>query len=196
MIEYPNALPITVVAAIAIFVAREVLEWRRRTKSDGRKLHAIRRLLAAECQKNDFAFSRLFEQVGKIQQALDCGQEFIIELRQSGMPYLVRKSGTESSSSEPIFPLNTSKIENYLFDAASLDASLFENMENALDSLAELIHVRDSFIDHISNRRIDYEGFFDSFSEYAKEEIDDAIESNRALYFKCTGEPLAVGRVR
>jgi hypothetical protein len=192
MIEHPNVLPLTVVAALAIFIAREILEWFRRARSDSRKLHAIRRFLAAECEKNEFAVSRLLEHVHSMNEALINERDFIIVQKQNGIPHLSINWAGDDYSSNPIFKFHTSTLEKYLFDAANLDAELFELMEKLLDSLSEVSHVRESLISYVSEDR----KYLDHFEEYATRRLDDAIDPIRNLYFKCTNEPLTKTRIR
>ena len=192
MIEHPDVIPIAVVVAVAIFIARECLDAVRRYRARARKLHAIRCLVAAECERNNFALSRLSSQVGRTEAARGIGEEIKIEPYRNGIPRLSFERHGELSTSSPLFPIQTTQLERFLFDAAELDAGLFELMEKALDALIAVKHVRDSLIDYVSNDPARLEGF----SEYATKELDKALDPLRDVYFKCSGEPLTEARVR
>jgi hypothetical protein len=83
-------------------------------------------------------------------------------------------------------------IEKYLFEAASLDAGLFAQMEETLEAIIDAAHVRNSLIEYVDEDPEHLEGF----PQFAKRELDEALDHNRDLYFRCTCEPLAQGRVR
>ena len=194
MIEHPNVIPIAVVTAVGVFIARELLEAFRRFKTNSRKLDAIRRLVAAECERNYFAINRMIEQVNSIADALKKDFQILIEETTRGVPRLAfLEDGEELTSSSPISLVQTGVVEKYLFEAAALNKPLFELMEKVLDNLADAKHVRDGIIEYVSNDTIHLEAFAE---HYAPGELSEALESVQALYFNCTLEPLVQGRVR
>lgn len=65
--------PVTVVAAVVLFVAREVVEDIKRRRANARKGRAFRTLLARECELNHLAHKRLTEALLKIQEAFRDG---------------------------------------------------------------------------------------------------------------------------
>lgn len=192
MIEHPNVIPVAVVVAICIFLAKEGLELVRRVRLNGRKLHAIKRFLAVECERNSFAIEKIIGQVRAVDEAHEKGWPVEVEKKESGLTRLTVRPAGKGYSSSVIRPIHMDAAQKYLFEIASLDGSMFEMMEGALDALGEAKHVRDSLIEYITTEPVHLGGFKD----YAIGELDDALEAIRALYFKCTNEPLAKGRVR
>jgi hypothetical protein len=191
MIEHPNVVPIAVVSAIVLFLVRELLEAFRRWRANSRKLHAVRRFLAVECERNKFAIDRLLSQVSDIGEALTADRCIKIEVRQNGPPRLAIET-EEGDRSSPIPLIHTDALNRYLFDAASLNAGLFEQMETTLDALIDAAHVRDGVIEYVADDPLHLEGFVD----YADRELSKALEPVGALYFKCTNKRLERGRVR
>lgn len=191
MIEYPALVPFAVAAAVVLFLAKELIEAARRWKANGRKLHAIRRFLAAECERNSFAIERMLSQTSDIQEALDDGRKVRIEEPRIDQTRLVIEADNGFASS-PVPIIHTEALKDHLFEAASLDAYLFEVMESALDTLIDAAHVRDGVIGYVVDDPIHLDGFKD----FAHGDLNDALDAVRALYFKCTNEPLARGRVR
>lgn len=192
MIEHPNVIPIAVVVAICIFLAKEVLEFFRRIRLNGRKMHAIKRFLAAECERNSFAIGALIDQVTEVDEAHEKGWTITLEAEKNGLPRLGVENDDGDQGSGLVRPIHDDALKKYLFEMAALDGALFSIMEAAIDATIEAAHVRDSLIEYVSNDRPHLGGF----KEYAIRELDDALDVIRNLYFKCTNEPLAKGRVR
>jgi hypothetical protein len=64
----PSILPITVVAAIILFVTKEVFEFFRRRSERSRRLSAIKLLLAEEIEKNHWAHASMFRALEDIKE--------------------------------------------------------------------------------------------------------------------------------
>jgi hypothetical protein len=192
LVEHPDLIPIAVVVAVAIFLAKEFIEAFRRWRSNVRKLHAVKGFIAVECERNEFAMGRLLWQATAIQEALTEDLEIKIEKRQSGRHRLVITAEGDMRGSAPVPTIHMEVIEKYLFEIASLDAGLFAQMEETLAAMIDAAHVRNSLIEYVDEDPEHLEGF----SEFAKRALDSAIDCNRDLYFRCTCEPLAQGRVR
>jgi hypothetical protein len=192
MIENPDVIPIAVVTAVIIFMAKEVIEAFRRWKLNVRKLDAIRRFVALECERNEFALNTLMWQMVEVDDALSGIGKLTIEKRQSGRHRLVMTRDKDSVGSAPIPTVHTDTIRKYLFEAASLDAGLFHNLENTLEALIDAEHVSHSLVEYVSEDPNHLSGF----TQFARPRLTHALESNRELYFKCTCEPLVQGRVR
>jgi hypothetical protein len=128
MIENPDVIPIAVVVAVAVFVARELLEFIRRFRTNTRKLSAIRKLVAAECERNDFAIKRMLDQVQDIKEGIP--KEAVISIEQTvrGPRLAIREKDEQLASSAPVPLIQTASVEKYLFEAAALDKTLFDYM--------------------------------------------------------------------
>ena len=120
MIEHRNVIPVAVVAAVIIFLAKEVLEAIRRWRSNNRKLHAIRKFLAAECERNNFSINRLLSQLTEIGKALAANQLVEIKNRQATIPRLVIHT-IDGEGSSPVPQIHKESLNKYLFAVASLE---------------------------------------------------------------------------
>jgi hypothetical protein len=192
MIEHPNVIPIAVVVAIFIFLAKEALEFSRRARVNSRKMHAIRRFLASECERNGFAIEQIIEQARAVDEAQESGWPIVIEERGNGPTRLTIRYEGVGFSSSVVRQIHTEAAQKHLFDVASLDETLFGIIEKTLDTLVEAKHVRDSLVSYIQ----DDPNHLCGFAAYANDELDEALDAVRELYFQCTNEPLARGRVR
>ena len=104
-----------------------------------------------------------------------------IAYTQRGVPRLsIQKENGASSC--PVPPIHMAALDKYLFDAAALNAGLFEVMETALDELLEATHVREGVIEYV----VDDPRHLDGFVDYAERELNTSLDAVRALYFKCT----------
>ncbi|MBD8619304.1 hypothetical protein IFT67_10270 [Sphingomonas sp. CFBP 13728] len=191
MIEHPNILPLTVVAAIAIFLAREILEAIRRFSANRRKRHALRLLLAAECERNQWVIKWMREKVKRIETS-DVDNE-VIQIDKTATGYdRFNIIGPKGTSSAPIPTVKTAALDRYLFEAASVDAKLFGRMEDVVSHLATLAHLREGLIDHVSEGQ----EWLKPWAEYAREELADVELAISTLYKACTGKSVTPHQVR
>lgn len=191
MIEYPNLIPITVVAAVAIFLAREMLEAVRRVLANRRKRHALRLLLAAECERNQWVIHWMRNHIPELQEALKQGH--VIEVRKTAAGYdRLSVLYEEGHSSSPIPHVKDKTIDRYLFEAASIDAQLFKAIEGVATSLPVLSHLREGLIERVAEDK----AWLGSWVEYALRELKDIETSIGVLYKACTGKNATPHRVR
>ncbi|WP_294198906.1 hypothetical protein [uncultured Sphingomonas sp.] len=128
--------------------------------------------------------------------------EGIVEAIQENASIAFRKTATgktrlcisrgEGEASSPIPQISTQVVDKYLFEAASVDATLFGAMEAMAAALNTLAHLRESLIELVS------EGgqWFDSWAEYALEELEGVDQALASLYRVCTGKNHVPHRVR
>lgn len=193
-------VPIAVIATVILFVLKESIEAIRRVRSDGRKVHALKMLLARECELNLWTIKALRSILINVPKPNDEHPEIVVrvEKRESGNP-IARISSTDGGleSTRGIPRAHRELMSKYLLDVATLDRRLFQVLEPAYDGVAELEHVRESLVRiHENEKESQMTGFFDSFAEYALEEIDRTEEALASLYRYCTGRPLEKHRLR
>jgi len=183
-------LPVTVIAAIGIFFAREILEAIRRRMANGRKRHALRLLLAAECERNQWFIKWMRR---NIEKALECEADMVIEVRKKPAGYdVLTISGEKMLSSSAMPNVTIHSTDKYLFEAASVDPKLFNALEAVAAHLPVLSHLRQGLIEHVADDR----EWLSAWGEYAREELDDVESSLKALYLVCTGKAEVPHRVR
>ena len=193
MFEHPNLIPLTVVVAFGIFVLKEILEAWRRWRANLRKLHALKALLSAECERNYWTIKWLMDKMPEIRNALDNERIISIETTSSGKQRLqFRSKSTGGTGSSPIPKSHFSTLDKYLFEVASLDARLFGKMETTLASAAELNHLCSSLVEMVGERP----PMLRSWTEYAERTLVNVEADIGALYRYCTGVALTKWRLR
>lgn len=197
MIERFDLIPLTVVAAGIIFLLKEILEAARRFAASRRKMHALRALLAAECERNRWTINWLRRQAPDIRDALREGLPISVKTTATGVQRLAFDTPGGGGSS-PIPDAHAAVLDKYLFEAASLDVRLFARMEAALACTAELKHLRRGLFENV----IDDQKWLEGWTEYAEEELE-TIENEMQRYTSyvpasrlCTGKPLTTSRLR
>lgn len=191
-IEDPAIIPLAVISAIFLFVLREVIEGIRRYKSNTLKLDAIRALLAAECERNNFSILRMVTAIESMSTALEQSYEIVIDRPFTPRETLRIMKPDGLFFGIPIPKIHIAILERHLFETASLSAGLFQRMRAAQDALSELQHVRDGIVTYPTEEA----DFLDGFLSFAAEEIEEHIEAVRDLYFFIECEPLTKTRIR
>lgn len=191
-----NILPITVIVAVVLFIAREVLDAYKKNRSNKRQKVAIKRIISIEIEKNNFFLKRVMSIIKEMRTACLKGHTIKITHDSNENPRINFEENEEQYSSMPIPRVTDNAINQSIMNIALVDKDLFEDALCALDALAELKHIRDSIIETVSMSAISGTNFIDGFTEYAEEELDDAKESLEKLYKHCTGKELEITRVR
>jgi len=192
MFESPHAIPITVTAAVVIFILRELLEGHRRRTANNRKLAAIKNQLASECERTNWAIRWIRSAISDIRTALEYRKDIKIETNFSGNRRLVFIN--EDGDSSSLVPKAYSQvIDKYLFEVASLDSRLFAKMVDSLAGLAELNHVLESLVEYVEETG---QPWLEGWCDYASREVGISEEPILYLYEACTGLALTKTRLR
>lgn len=191
MIELPSVIPLTAIVALAIFITREFMESIRRFFANRRKRHALRLLLAAECEKNQWFIQWMRSHIPSLLSDFEVGADIEIKKTAAGYDRLFIRRGPNSSSS-PVPQVRSTIVDRHLLEVASVDRKLFNALEAVATSLPILTHLRDGLIEHISEER----QWLESWSVYALREMQDVEVVNTALYKICTGKPSIPPRIR
>ncbi|MFD2182302.1 hypothetical protein [Rhodoplanes azumiensis] len=199
--DWPTRLlPITVISGIALFIAKEAIEWLKRARADKRKRSALRTLLARECELNHWAYKRIKDAIEDIKSNFENQEqhEYSIERRKSGEVIFQRAYRDVRWSSFPLPPVQAEQMGKLMLEVAIIDIDLFASLEAAYDSMINLNHVRQSLIDHIEDEDEGDElaGFFETFPEYGLGELATIKEDLEALYRACTEKSLEGFRIR
>ncbi len=193
----PRILPVSVIAAICLFLFREVLEYLKKKSDTKQKLKAFRHLLSRECELNYFAFDRMKQILTSISSACEeNGQSRLSIARKSNGQAVFVNRVDEKSYSMPVPTAHSQQIRALLTDLAILNQALFEKVEMALDATTTFEHLRDSLIHFLTTDDEYDKNFLCSFPGYALRELKTGTEAIFALYTACTGKTLDVKRVR
>lgn len=197
--SFSQLLPVTAFVAILVFVAKEALEWRRRSTGDRRKVRALKKVLARDCELNYWAISQLRETLTQMEGSGVCedASRLSISKRPIG-GYAVMIKGDEGSGGGAVLPsIHRDTLLKHLVEIAGLDERFYAECEAALDGLSEAEHVYHSLVEgpeeyFPSTRENYYQGLID----YGLDELRDATASLKRLYLACTGSELKRGKLR
>jgi hypothetical protein len=192
-------LPATVLVALVLFVARELLEWRRRSRANLRKTEAIKKLLARECELNLWTHRSLKDALEHAEETLNSKPPGTITIRRmpSGHDRWEYAAGDgESRGGGSLPPVRRTIMEDATLPVAELDRRLFAALEAALDATAELDHLRGSFVNYADDAEPLGDEFFVGFVEWALGEFDEIYDGLNTLYLACTNRKLEKFRLR
>lgn len=185
----------TVIVAIAIFVLREIRDAMRRGKADGRRKLAIKTLLAAELERNNYAIRTLREVVKKVDEGVATDATIDISREGNGRPR-IKVAIPAGWISWEIPRLHSEVLTKNIMDLALLDKFMFELALEAVDQIAELENLRGSLVEQVTRHSEGQLSHLGSFSAYANHTLDGAHDRLERLYIMCTGRKLEALRVR
>lgn len=190
--------PLTVVTAVILFVAREVIEGVRRYRSRARKAKAIRILLVEELELNKWAIQSLRNILKGIasEMEFDPKSEFHLKRDASGgVHYRCRRSdGGGGGSAIP--DIHRKHYDAFLPDLAEVDKVLFEEARKGYEGIGQLEHVRNSLVAHLAEDDPEEQCHLQGFPSYGLRVLDDVEKQMGALYVFCSGRPYEKGRLR
>lgn len=196
-------LPVTALVAVLLFVAREILEGKRRKDSNSRKKRAISRLMAYDIERNYWALksTRMCLETIAAQIAKPDGVENLsIRIGSNGEKYFESEEPDGATSSSPIRKVFIGSLTSNLLNLADLDERQFEATLDAIDAINELNHVIDSMVinlsDDLPNGLDRSSSFMESFVEFAERELNDCEDAFKKFYQIVTGNALDSHRVR
>lgn len=195
-------IPASAFVAICLFILRELLDWRRKSKARKNEFRALKKLFARECQ---LAWN-IKEQIKTLCEKFapyeakpmhECPLDLSITKTTAGKTrYTVtendvpRWGGTLSQPSVATFT-------KHLYDVSKIDSVFYENINLAYTAVIELKHFYESLVDNKdTSHLIGLDNVMYGFSGYALKEIIWIERELKALYQYCTGEELTVGLLR
>lgn len=184
-------LPVTVVAAISLFLIKEIVEFFKRKGEKKRKLDALKSLMSEELLVNAAAL--------KFLRRL-CSAINVEDIR--GVEYKKTSSGTErvivltseKTSVNYFWKLRTAVFEKVMTELAALDGALFPVVAEAYAKINEVKHVRESIIDFSELEMPKH--LIRGLGDYGKNQIDDAVLLTEQAYKKLTGNELTQTKIR
>lgn len=191
-------IPITVVAAVIIFLVKEILELIRRRRADVRRIAGLKTMLAREIELNNWTIKALKMTLQAVEHGLEeqPPDQFFINFEKFGRAVFKVVRSNRGPASWPIPEVHGAIISRYMFDAASLDRELFRSLQSTYDAISELQHLRESLISYVMNEDTDFPDFLSGFVEYARKELSKIQSPLSSLYQICTGQELIEHRLR
>lgn len=195
-------IPASAFVAICLFILREWLDWRRKSKARENEVLALKRIFARECQlawnvnKQIKTLCEKFEPY-KAKPMHECPLNLSITKTTAGKTrYTVtendipRWGGTLSEASVATFT-------KHLYDVSKLDSSFYEKVNLAYTAVIELKHFYESLVDNEDTAQlIGVDNVMYVFSGTVLKEMPWIERELKSLYQYCTGEELTVGLSR
>lgn len=188
------SLPTAVYAAILLFLTKEGLEWARRRRTDKRKLSVYKRMLAHECERNNWFIKSLQSDAAKVRPE---AKAYAIKTDGSGRQRFVFLAPDGTQGASGIFPMvHRSSFEKLAVDVGYVDERLARMVSEALDAVLALEHVRNSVIDYApANEDYHRDAFYDSFWKHVRKQLKERHRTLSDLYRACTGKELKEHRL-
>ena len=172
--------------------------WKRH-RADKRKIHVARYLLAKECEQNLWVMKSIHSALSSAQTAIsyDRPDNFRIVDRASGAKHWAwLYPNGELAGGGILYPVRRAILDSTIQTIAELDPRLFAVLEDGINAINELNHLRDSLINYAMDPDETDNKFFDGFVEYAIRELHKIYHGIDKLNRACTGKRLINSRVR
>lgn len=197
--DFTQLLPLTAVVAILLFLTKEGLELRRRRAAEGRKLRALKKVLARDCEINFFAIQSLSRTLTEMRDYGVAEDASIFSItRESAGDYSYTLTTHEGAWGGGVLrSIRRDSLLKHMVEIASFDGALYSKCESALDGLTEADHVYLSTVHGPGgNFPSTKENYYDGLIEYGIEELERSTASLKGLYRECTGSELTKGKLR
>jgi hypothetical protein len=194
-----NILPVTVVAAILLFIAREIIDLIKRKKSDRRKIYAAKSLIARECELNHWTINSLRNIINTIKEERNNSTVYFAILRRNNGELLLRarEEGEDHYKYGSAFPIvHSEQFKRFLYESASIDKNIFNLLLNYQSSISGLSHIREQLIYFIEPEDEADKIWLDGFLDYAERELSEIFEETEKVYRLCANKDLEDHRLR
>jgi hypothetical protein len=193
-------LPITVTAAIVLFVVKELLEIRRRRAERLRKTKAVKLLLSQELEKNHWALISFFRILDILNEAQDDAPRavFSLHVARNGSEHFRMKEEPEDEdeSGKWIPPFSTKLYEELIATLAEYDHPLYEVVNQTYEVIIELMHYRETLTSFLARETLAPVDLTYRFLAGMAEEKNDYYNALNKAYRALTGNDLKESRLR
>lgn len=193
-------LPITVTAAIVLFVVKEVLEIRRKRQERMRKTNAAKLLLSQELEKNHWALVTFFRILTEIKEAeINAPRAvFRLHIARNGSEHFRMKEEPEDESESGLWiaTFQTSSYEKHLVTLAEYDQALYKVVNETYEEIFELIHYRETLTSFLAGETDVPADMTRRFLSDMAAEKDDYYNALNKSYRAFTGNDLKELRLR
>ena len=196
-----KAIPFTVLSALIIFIAKELLEFIRKYKSERRKKESERLILEHEIQLYHWAirtFFRLLKELTEIFNEFPQA-EYRLHIAYDGSEHLRLKREPKETieSGQSIPPFVNEQFKRMLPTIAELDKTMFKLLQEAYSKLAELEHFRKTVVEFLAGGdTMPEDGTREFFIPKLSQEESDYYNPLNKAYQKLTGKPLKYWKLR
>jgi len=187
-------IPISVFAAIILFICKEVVEFFRRKKANFRKVSAIKILLSEEIQLNYWVWLQMKSLINTVKDKT-ATSTFNIVLSSSGAERF-EESRADGSSGGQAFPKISENIyQKVILEIAELDANLYSFLKNYHLKISELQHLRNGVYDYVDENGKELM-WQDGYVSYSEDQLPLIKECMSSLFLQCSGKKLEKPRIR
>lgn len=193
-------LPVTVTAAIVLFVVKESLEIRRKRQERLRKTNAAKLLLSQELEKNHWAFVAFFRILAEMKEAENNapGAVFSLHTARNGSEHfrMRKEPHDESESGSWIATFHTSLYEKHLATLAEYNEALYNVLNETYKEIFELIHYRETLTSFLAGESVAPADLTRHFLSDLAAKKDDYYNALNKSYQALTGKELKKWRLR
>jgi len=189
-----NIFPITVVIAIVLFVAKEILETIKKWNERKRRIRAMKLLFAEELELNHWVWKSMQTLILGIKGELP-GAKFQIKESRSGAERFECIRPGRSAWGQGFPPVQDERYHKLVVDVASMDKEFYSLVSCCYKAIADLKHFRNgiySYVDDEGDETEHREGFL----SYVESGLPQVYKSMNELYKYCTGNELESCRLR
>lgn len=186
-----NAFPITVVAAIILFVVKEIVELFKRSRERARKISAYKALVAEELLKNAWSLKTLKRLCSELQDPDLKAIEY--KKSESGTERVIVRT-TEGEHINYFWRIHTSAFEKIMTDLAVSNTQLFQSAADVYSLLAEAKHVRESIIDFSAFEMPKH--LIRGLGDYGNSTLEKADAAIKKVYKEYTGKEMVGHKLR
>lgn len=200
--EGVGLLPVTVIAAILLFIIKETLEFFKKHRETKRKLFAYKSLISEELELNFWAQKSLLRIITDIRTQKEeyPNARYLLLLKESGREYIHGYDNDNLIESCPVPIVYDKCYEKFISSIAELDANLFNVAQSSYEEIRNMAHVRSGLVKGLlaeeNNEPFPHDIRKSGFLDYANDELVVTYEAMNTLYKECTGNELQKHRLR
>jgi len=196
-------LPITVIAAIALFIIKEIVDFIKKHKAKKNKIKAISHVISEEIKFNHWSLKKLFEAYKTLADLFEKHPKAIYRVKETrfgSVRFECKEEPSEPVWSGQTLPRFVSDQFNHLLPSlAELDFKTAKRLQITYEEIAELEHYRQTLIMFVSGESHEENVFVEMtkhfISDFAQEE-NDYFKQIEDGYKALIGKPLKEFRLR
>lgn len=195
-------IPASAFVAICLFILRELLDWRRKSKARKNEIRALKKIFARECQlawNVNGEIKSLCEKFVPYEEKPmhECPLDLSITKTEAGKTRYTVTENDVVRWNGPLSEPSVATFTKHLYDVSKLDSAFYEKVNLAYIAVIELKHFYESLVDNEDTAKlIGIDNIMYGFSGYALREMIWIERDLKGLYQYCTGEELTVGLLR
>lgn len=193
-------LPATVMAAIALFVVKELLEIRRRYLERSRKTNAVKLLISQELERDHWALVSFFRVLEEIKSTENDAPRAVFRLhvaRDGSEHFRIKEEPEDEDESGQWIPtFRTDLYEKHLATLAEHDQALYKVVNEAYEEIFELIHYRETLTAFLAGESLAPVDITRRFLSDMATEKDEYYNALNKAYRALTGNDLKKSRLR